>query len=134
MIWKNPIHRYLDHNSPYSGNNLFDQFIQGVTKDTGSEPPVNIWTNDDNIILIAELPGCNLESFDISCRSNVISVSYCNRNDSEEVIYPADFKRSFELPYKVDENKTEAVYKDGLLQVMMPRSERDKPKKIEIKG
>ena len=111
---------------------MFDLFYQGASKDTGNNPPVNIWSNDENVILIAELPGCSSGEIDISCKGNLINISMSSEESSES--NGRSFKRTFEVPYKIDEDKTEAIYKDGLLQIVMPRAEQDKPRKITIKG
>ena len=44
-----------------------------------------------------------------------------------------DFERSLRLPFAIDSNKVEANFKNGMLQILLPRAEEDKPKKIEIK-
>jgi len=45
-----------------------------------------------------------------------------------------NFTRSFELPYLIDQNKVEAKFSKGVLQLMLPRAEADKPRKIAIKA
>jgi HSP20 family protein len=43
------------------------------------------------------------------------------------------FSRSIELPYQVDSEKTEASLEDGVLKIVLPRSEADKPRRISVK-
>ena len=137
MIWNKSLSHYLNPADDIHGNisNLFDLFYQGASKDTGNYPPVNIWSNEENVILIAELPGCSSGAIDVSCKGNLIKISMNSEESSENSEQGGrSFKRTFEAPYKIDEDKTEAIYKDGLLQIIMPRAEQDKPRKITIKG
>ena len=144
MLWNSSKTHYLRPTSEpaWEMNNLFNMFFQGEEKDTGKYPPVNIWANDENVILMAELPGCNLADIDVSCIKNQVTISMSSQSEDDESThhkshqerYSSQFKRTFEVPYEIDEKKTEAIYKNGLLQVIMPRAEKTKPKKIEVKG
>ncbi len=136
MFVNNAVHHYLDpaHDLHGSIDNVFDLFYKGTSKNTGNFPPVNIWSNDESVILMAELPGCKSNDFDISCKGNIVTLAMAQTEETAKNPYHLPFKRVFELPYQINEEKTEAVYRDGLLQIVMPRAEQDKPRKIAIKG
>ncbi|MCM8528427.1 MAG: Hsp20/alpha crystallin family protein [Lentisphaeraceae bacterium] len=145
MLWNNSTAHYLRPASEknWEMNNLFNMFFQGQEKDTGKYPPVNIWTDDNSVILMAELPGCDIKDIDVSCIKDQVTISMPPKSENEKESshhlshserYTGGFKRSFELPFKIDEKKTQAVYKNGLLQVIMPKAESAKRKVIEVKG
>jgi HSP20 family protein len=104
-------------------------------------PPVNAWTNDEEINITAELPGVNPENIQISVQGNTLSLlgsreiekleeGEFHRNERQA----GNFARTFNLPFRVDSAKVLAEYKCGILTVTLPRSEEEKPKKIEIKA
>ncbi len=144
MLWSNSTMHYLRPNSDkhWEMNNLFNMFYKGEEKDTGKYPPVNIWADEDNVILMAELPGCNMNDIEVSCINNQITIALSKKKEEDEKEhfishkerFSGEFKRSFEVPFKINEKKTEAIFKNGLLQVIMPKAESAKPKKIEVKG
>jgi HSP20 family protein len=104
-------------------------------------PSVDIFETKDNMILRAELPGMNKEDVKINVENNVLTLRGERKFDNEvkrenyhriERAY-GSFCRSFTLPANVDKGKIEATYKDGVLEVILPKVEESKPKQIEIK-
>lgn len=144
MLWNQSKAHYLRpaRENHWEMNNLFNMFYQGEEKDTGKYPPVNIWTDNDSIIVMAELPGCDMNEIDVSCIKNQLTISMSSKKETDEKThylshserFSNEFKRTFELPFEINEKKTQAVYKNGLLQVIMPKAEAAKAKKIEVKG
>jgi len=122
-------------------NRLFADFPGSVARPASAYPAMNVWTNDDGVIITAELPGCNPDNIDISVVGNTLSVS--GSRPEEEV--PEDtryhrrergcgqFNRSFQLPFAVEAGRTEAAFENGVLHITLPRAEADKPKKIAVK-
>jgi len=105
-------------------------------------PAVDIFETKDNMVLRAELPGMKKEDVKINLENNVLSLRGERRFDSEvkrenyqriERAY-GTFCRSFTLPTNVDKNRIEATYRDGVLEVTLPKSEEARPKQIEIKA
>jgi HSP20 family protein len=78
---------------------------------------VDIFEKDHDLVIRAELPGVNEDGSAYRL----------------ERVYGA-FTRSFTLPTTVDASKIEAAYKDGVLQVTVPKLEAAKPKKVQIKA
>ena len=104
-------------------------------------PAVDIFEDENSIVLRAELPGMKKEDVKINLENNVLSLRGDRKFDKEvkkenyhriERAY-GSFCRSFTLPTNVDKSKIEANYKDGVLEVTVPKSEEAKPKEIEIK-
>ncbi len=108
-------------------------------------PPVNIWTGKDDIVLTAELPGIEPNDLDISVHENTLTLRLLSpgadagterRPDlsSAARCLHAGFSRSLRLPFEVDGDKAEAKLENGILKLTLPRSEASKPKKVQVKA
>jgi HSP20 family protein len=123
-------------------NGIFSDFFPGANLGRSSFPPVNFWQNDEKLVLTAEVPGIEVDDIDINVKENVLTMagkrkplelpegSRAHRRER----YMDEFKRSFRLPYRVELEKVEATFKNGVLQVVLPRAEQDRPRKIQIKA
>ena len=103
-------------------------------------PSVDIYEQDGNLVLKAELPGIDPKDVDVRVENNVLTLSGERKLDSEvkkenyhrvERSYGA-FSRSFTLPNVVDTDKIKAEFKDGVLRLVLPKKEEAKPKQISI--
>ena len=103
-------------------------------------PVVDIYDNDDTIVIKAELPGMDKKDIDIDVKDNVLTIKGERSYDNEvkeknyhrrERSFGA-FRRSFRLPADIDANKIKAGYKDGVLKIDIPKPEEQKPKKITV--
>lgn len=107
-----------------------------------SFPALNIWTHEDGAVVEAKLPGLKPEDIDISVEGQTVTVagSRAQQELDENETYLrrerrfGNFSRSFELPFTVDAEKVEAIFKNGILSISLPQSEADKPKKIAVKS
>jgi HSP20 family protein len=104
-------------------------------------PLVDISEDDKEYIVKAELPEMKKEEIKINVHDDVLSISGERKYEKEEKgkkyhrverAY-GSFMRSFTLPEDADGSKVNAEYKDGLLKVHLPKSEKAKPKAIEVK-
>ena len=129
---------------------FFDSLIPRTTRGPNGEesdflgtwyPAVDIFDNDNEIVLKAELPGLKKEEIDIHVEDNLLTLRG-ERKREEEVkdkgYYRSEraygtFSRSFTLPATVDVKKINASYKDGVLAVTLPKAEEAKPRQIEVK-
>lgn len=110
---------------------------------TGADwaPRADISEADAAFCITAEIPGLKREDVKINIEDHVLSVSGEKNQEKEEKgetfhrieRFYGSFKRSFSLPENVNEDKIEAVFKDGLLTLTIPKTEVEKPKSIEIK-
>jgi HSP20 family protein len=108
---------------------------------TAGYPAMNVWTNEDGAIVTAELPGVEADSINISVTGDTLTLS--GNREAEEVQEGAtchrrerkvgSFTRAFQLPFQVESNAVEALFKNGVLRISLPRAESDKPKKIAVK-
>ena len=104
-------------------------------------PLVNVTEGGDNYYVRAELPGIKAEDLDISVTGNSLSIAGERRirAEDEKANYhrrereAGKFSRVISLPAQVDTAKVEASCVDGILTVVLPKSEAAKPKQITVK-
>jgi len=102
-------------------------------------PEVNIYETADGYVLEAEMPGVTKEGLEITLEGNTLT--FVGRRNNEvvpgTVLYresePADYRRVFELDPAIDTSKISAEMRQGILTLTLPKAERVKPRKIEIK-
>jgi len=104
-------------------------------------PLVDISEDDKEYLIKAELPDIKKEDIKLSVHDNVLSISGERKYEKEEKgkkyhrverAY-GSFLRSFTLPEDADASTVAAESKDGILKVHLPKSEKAKPKSIEVK-
>jgi HSP20 family protein len=105
-------------------------------------PSVDIFENQDKIILEAELAGMKPEEVDISIENNVITLKgerKFEKTEDKDNYHRVErsygsFVRSFTLPRTVVSDEAEANFENGILSITLPKREEAKARKIEIKG
>ncbi len=124
------------------GDIFFDRLLP-ERKESAEEvvnPSVDFNEKDGKFYLTAELPGMKKEEITIKIEDNDVTLSGKKENHREEknadyylkeTSY-GSFRRTFRLPGKIDENKVDATYKDGILTVVLPHEEKAETKKIEV--
>jgi len=104
-------------------------------------PPIDIHEAPDGLILEADLPGASEENLTIQLEDNVLSLHARVPSPAPEGARPlheeyrvADFFRSFILSDEVERGRISAELKNGVLRLVMPKAERAKTRRIEIKS
>lgn len=105
-------------------------------------PSVDIFENQDKIVLEAELAGMKPEEVDISIENNVITLKgerKFEKTEDKDNYHRVErsygsFVRSFTLPRTVVSDEAEADFQNGVLSITLPKREEAKARKIEIKG
>ncbi|MEK7268904.1 MAG: Hsp20/alpha crystallin family protein [Nitrospirota bacterium] len=104
-------------------------------------PLVDITEDDKEYLIKAELPEVKKEDVKLTAHDDVLTITGERKYEKEEKgkkyhrverAY-GSFERSFTLPEDADEGKIAAEFKDGVLKVHLPKSEKAKPKSIEVK-
>ena len=103
-------------------------------------PVVDIYDNDNNIVIKAELPGIDKKDIVIDVKDRVLTLKGERSLDNEvkeENFYRRErafgkFERAFTLPTDVDSGEIKADFKDGVLKIDIPKPEKQKPKQITI--
>ena len=150
--WR-PFGSVVEHRDPFRTNDiqgevnrLFDSFFgrpATATAPTGERmwaPAVDIRENKDNLILTFEVPGIRDKDVNLSITDDILSVRGERRFDyeaKEESYHRLEraygkFERHVQLPMPVQSDKVKAVYRDGVLEVTLPKAEELKPKQIKI--
>jgi HSP20 family molecular chaperone IbpA len=102
-------------------------------------PDVNIYETDDGYVLQAEMPGVTKEGLEITLEGNTVTFVGRRRDEARpgNVLYSesrgTDFRRVFELDPAIDTDQISAEMHQGVLTLRLPKAERVKPRKIEIK-
>jgi HSP20 family protein len=106
-----------------------------------ASPSVDIYEEGDNIILKSEMPGMTKEDIEVNLTDDTITLS--GEKKKEEKVEKKDyyrlersfgsFKRSFALPSEVQSDRAKASFKNGILEIKIPKSEEAKKKEKKIK-
>lgn len=102
-------------------------------------PRVDIYEQDDETVLVADMPGVDEQSVDITLEKNVLTIKGYVEDVMEGygLAYGeygvGDFERTFALSDEVDRNKIQASMKDGVLRLVLPKAEEARTRKIAVK-
>ena len=104
-------------------------------------PMVDITETDEEYLIKAEIPEVKREDVKVSVENGVLTLQGERKQEKEEKgkkyhrveRYYGSFLRTFTVPDNVDETKVRAEFKDGILNVHLPKTEKAKPKAIEVK-
>jgi len=114
----------------------------GVKPYAGSAyPKVNVYEYDDQVGVVAEIPGLDKKQLDVSVEDGVLTISGDKHSAFEDdgakvlrrELKQSSFKRSFELGDMLDGDNVSAKFKDGILSVSIPKIEPEVPKKHSVK-
>lgn len=117
---------------------LFDHW--DVSNFEEGHPAVNVITDRDSVTVLAEIPGVHPEDLDISVLGNTLTLKGQRRplelGEGEKLLRQernyGEFVRIVRLPIRVDANRVEAHYEHGVLRVVLPRSEEDRPRQVRV--
>lgn len=121
-------------------NDPFARFTFPMESAKGWLPPVDIHEENDKIVLRAEIPGINREDIELSVENGTLTLrgekkqekQVESENGFRQERFYGSFARSFVLPSLIDSDRIQATYRDGVLEVVVPKAEEAKPKKIKI--
>ena len=125
-------------------NRLFDSFFgRPATVAAGERmwaPLVDMYETKDDLFVTLELPGVREKDVHVSITGDMLTVKGERRFESDvkdegyyrlERVY-GKFERSMPLPIPVQADKVKATYRDGVLEIRLPKVEEVKPKEIKI--
>ncbi len=127
-------------------NRMFDESF-GQSRELEGEaslrtwrPPVDIYETANGIVIAVELPGVNKESVSVEVKEDVLTLKgerVPNPDISEDDYYRRErlfgpFKRAFTLHQNVQPELIKATFKDGILEVQIPRPVKEQPKQITV--
>ncbi len=142
--------RYMPRNFPANRNThfsrLFDDFFTPFSRTGELEtaethlPSVDIYEKENHIHIKAELPGLSKEDISLDVKGKLLTLRGESKSDNEikdENSYRRErrygkFERTFNLAFEIDPEKVEAKYENGVLSLIIPRPEEQKPKQVSI--
>jgi len=127
-------------------NRIFDEsFTRTADMDddismSAWKPTVDIYETDEAIILKAELPGIRKEDVSVEVKDNTLTLRGERAEDKdikEESYFRKErcfgtFSRTFNLQHRVQPDKIKAKFKDGILEIEIPKPEEEKPKQVKV--
>lgn len=126
-------------------DDLFDSFFRGLEKPFAGYkawPAIDVAEEENAITVRAEVPGCKADDVEISVYGNTLTISGEKKVEEEkkekgyyhiESTY-GSFRRELTLPTDVDASKIDAVCKDGVLSITLPKAATAKAVKVKVKG
>jgi HSP20 family protein len=105
----------------------------------GRFPPVNVYLDDDAIIVDVELPGKTAKDVELSLEPQAVSIADHPAETTDAEIGKAAeaqpaWSRRLELPFRVDADKVNAKFANGILRIELPRAEKTGVRHIAIEG
>jgi HSP20 family molecular chaperone IbpA len=104
-------------------------------------PDVDIFESDKDITLLADIPGVTPENLNIDLRENTLTIigevpAYKGAEEQELITEyeTGKYYRQFSLSEVVDQNKIDAKMSEGVLRLRLPKVEKAKPRRIEVKA
>ncbi len=129
-----------------SDTNIQNTDVQSTTQAEATRggallaPAVDIFENENSITLLADMPGVPAERLEVDLNEGVLTITgrtQVEESGKEDAVFrefvPTTYQRKFTLSQGVDQAKIEARLDDGVLRLELPKAERAKPRKIEIK-
>jgi HSP20 family protein len=109
----------------------------------GAFPAVNLYETEDAFVLTAELPGVRREDIHVALEGSTVMLRGERKldapRDESTAVHRVErqsgsFRRAFELPVAVEAEKVEAVHRNGVLMLRLPKSARHRPRQIAVQA
>lgn len=122
----------------FDDENWMSQWFDSSSSSSG----LDVYETDDSVIVEAQVPGIKEDNIEVNIEGGVLTINASQEETEEQkkkkkTIYKSTRQTSFNystnLPRLVDASKTEAEISEGVVRVIIPKSEESKPKKIEVK-
>jgi len=124
-------------------NRMFSDFMTDLWNGETciSVPAADIIENEKEFLIKAEIPGMDQEDIDISIDGNCLTIKGEKKTEKEEKgekylrreMSCGSFSRSFTINHEIKADEIKAGYKNGIVEITIPKEEKVKPKKIEIR-
>lgn len=125
---------------------LFNEsFVPGQSGNgTRGVMPLDVYATEDEVVVLAAIPGMNAEDVEITIEKNVLTMSGSLPNVAEaeeakeaswylhELPY-GSFERTLTLPMEMDSSRAEATVDNGMMRLVLPKAETAKPRQIKVK-
>lgn len=143
---RNPFNNTLTSEFITPFSDVFDSFFKnefpefykksGISFMKGSYPKVNIFDYEDKLVIEAEIPGLTKEDINIKIKDSILTLSgekrvdkkHENSNCIHHELKHSSFHRSFDISENIDDTKISAEFKNGILDIILPKL---RPNKVE---
>jgi len=103
-------------------------------------PAIDVYDSKDNLLVKADMPGMKKDEIEVSVHDNILIIKGEKKAEKEDKgkdylkqeRFYGSFNRAITLPVGVDSGKITASYKDGVLELSLPKKEESKPKQIKV--
>jgi HSP20 family protein len=122
-------------------NRWLNSFFDGQTRESRNwVPALDVWETDNDVVYAFDLPGIPEEKISIEVKDDTLTVS-AEREKTEETSEDryyrferrfGSFSRAIGLPQGIDEEQINASYRDGVLEIRVPKPVQQKPRRIEL--
>ncbi len=118
----------------------FPSFAKTAAPFEGRVPNIDLVDRDDEFVIKAELPGVDKKDLDISVSQNSVTIKGSTRHEEKEEkgdyyrceISRGSYARTLALPADVDEEHSKATFKDGVLELTLPKQKKTRRHNIQI--
>ncbi len=101
-------------------------------------PAVDIYETPEELVLLADLPGVGKDELDVRVEEDVLTIRALSKYPAPGEVLWEEFElpnyfRQFELSEAIDQEKISADFKNGVLTLHLPKSQKARPRQIEVK-
>jgi HSP20 family protein len=107
--------------------------------------PLDVYATQDEAVIIAAVPEMDPQALEVTVNQNVVTLAGSVQSAAESEqgkgatwylheLWHGQFRRSVTLPFEVDANKADATFEHGIVRITLPKAERAKPFRIQVKG
>jgi len=114
-------------------------WLEPGTSSEGAFPPLNVFRQGEDLVVVAELPGMRKEDIRLEIKGRTVRIAGTKTIDYGETAsshrrerLSGAFDRALALPVAIDAERAKAEFRDGVLALHLPRAEHDKPRTIRI--
>lgn len=116
-----------------------EESLENVSERPTVRPPVDIYENREEYLVVADLPGVTSDNLDINLDADRLTLTGKTAGDTQgEVVEREyrmfDYARTFQLPNVIDREKVSAELKNGVLTLHLPKVDAVKPRRIEVRA
>ena len=118
---------------------LDSDWLRSATTGAGAFPPINLFQQGHDYVAVIELPGINPDSLNVEAKESSLRIAGTKSIDYSDQAslhrrerIAGSFDRTLTLPIRIDPDRIQAEYRDGILALFIPRAESDKPRSIKI--
>ena len=137
--WNSVLDQFKDMESVQREVN---RFLQGIPGAVVVYPPVNVWANENEIVVTAEVPGVDPKGVTVTVEGKVLLIEgervadplQENETYHRQERVEGSFAREVELPYEVENDGVTAKSVHGVLEVHLPRAVKSKPTTIVVEA